>query len=90
MADNSNKSPTTNLEDTALIAYMMLKGHQIKPWRSSEDPVRVSFDIEGDSDKIEYDMQNFYNNNQVGIQDYVKCLKQVKSIMYNMKKLVTK
>jgi len=36
MADN--KSPTTNLEDTNLIAFMLLKGHKIREWQNTEEP----------------------------------------------------
>jgi hypothetical protein len=86
MADS--RSPTTNLEDTSLVAFMVYKGHKINLWRCVEDPKRVSFDIEGDSEKIESDMQQFYNNEMVGIQDYTRCLKDVKSRMYNFKKII--
>jgi hypothetical protein len=78
---------TTNLEDTMLIAFLLLKGHKIKEWRRSDEPDRVSFDVEGNEDSIVADMNKYYNNEVVGIQDFVKCLKEVKSRMYNMKKI---
>ena len=77
----------TNLEDTPLVAFLLLKGYKIKPWRDVSDSDHVSFDIEGEADGIELDMQKYYSNEQVGIQDYIKCLKEVKSQMYNLKKV---
>jgi len=82
-------TPTTNLEDTMLVAYMVLKGHKIKPWRDKESPDHITFDIEGDVAKIEADMQTYYANEQVGIADFVRCFKSVKSQMYAMKKVTT-
>ena len=79
-------TPTTNLEDTMLVAYMVLKGHKIKPWRDVENGDHITFDIEGDVAKIEADMQTYYANEQVGIADFVRHFKAVKSQMYAMKK----
>lgn len=79
--------PTTNLEDTMLVAFMVLRGHKIKPWRNVENENHVTFDIEGDANAVEADMQRYYANEPVGVQDYVKCLRDVKSQMYNFKKL---
>ncbi len=82
-------STITNLEDTSLIAYLKLKGHTAIPWLSRDDPddLRVSFDIQGDPLQIESDIQRFYDNEQVGIQDFCRSLKETKSAMYNMKKI---
>ena len=77
----------TNLEDISLVAFLLLKGHKIKPWRDTSDSDHVSFDIEGEANGIELDMHKYYSNEQVGIQDYIKCLKEVKSQMYNLKKV---
>jgi hypothetical protein len=77
----------TNLEDTSLIAFLLYKGHKIHPWRDSTERNHVVFDVIGDSQAIEIDMDKYYNNEQVGIQDYVRCLKEVKSQMYNLKKI---
>lgn len=81
------RSPTTNLEDTMLVAFMVLRGHKIKPWRDTNNENHVTFDIEGDANAVEADMQRYYANEPVGVQDYVKCLRDVKSQMYNFKKL---
>ena len=82
-------TPTTQLEDTMLVAYMVLKGHKIHPWRDAENHDHISFDIKGDADQIEADMQKYYANEQVGIADFVRCFKSVKSQMYAMKKVAT-
>lgn len=82
-------SHTTNLEDTSLVAFLKLKGHVTIPWisRDDETDIRVSFDIQGEQRNIERDMQAFYDNEKVGIQDFCRCLKDVKSAMYNMRKI---
>ena len=79
----------TSLEDTMLVAYLMLNGHTAKPWLSKDDPIepRVSFDIYGKQAEIESHMQEFYNNQLVGVQDFCRQLKSVKNIMYNMKRI---
>jgi len=89
---DSTVKPVTSLEDTSLIAYLKLKGHILIPWISRDDPsdIRVSFDIQGNELQIEKDMQTFYDNEQVGIQDFCRNLKEVKSTMYNLKRIKTR
>jgi hypothetical protein len=81
--------PTSMLEDSQLVAFLKLKGHQIVAHICRDDPQdpRVAFDVKGDDDEIQTDVQLFYDNARVGIQDYCRCLKDVKSLMYNMRKL---
>jgi hypothetical protein len=83
------EEPITTLEDTSLVAYLKLKGHTLIPWISREDPsdTRVSFDIQGDRAAIAADMQRFFDNELIGIQDFCRNLKEVKSAMYNMKRI---
>jgi hypothetical protein len=87
-SDGNSRSPTTNLEDTMLVAFMVLKGHKIKLWRDATNPDHVSFDILGSPDEIEASMKEYYENKEVGVADFVRCLKDVKSQMYNMKKIL--
>jgi hypothetical protein len=68
-------------EDTNIVAFLIMRGHKIKPWRCT-DGMRVAFDIEGD---VSTDLEMYYSNVQVGIQDFVKNLKMVKSCIANMK-----
>jgi len=81
--------PTTNLEDTMLVAFLKLKGLIAIPWisRDDKDDPRVSFDIQGDAEEIERYMFEFYNNSTVGVQDFCRQLRDVKSTLYNMKKV---
>jgi hypothetical protein len=80
---------TTSLEDTMLVSYLILKGHIAIPWLCRDDPSdrRVAFDIQGEQERIEKDMQAFYNNESVGVQDFCRQLKSVKSLMYNLKRI---
>jgi hypothetical protein len=81
---------TTNIEDTSLVAFLKLQGHVCIPWISRDDPsdVRVSFDIQGDEATIVADIQKFYDPNfSVRVQDFCKMLKDVKSSMYNLKRV---
>ncbi len=82
----------TLFEDSQLVAFLKLKGHGLTAYISRDDPddPRVGFEIKGGEDQIEADMQAYYSNEQVGIQDYVRCLKDVKSQMYNTRKLYRK
>jgi hypothetical protein len=89
MSPTRDPTKVTCLEDAQLVAFMKLKGYIAIPWISRDDPSdpRVSFDIQGDSDKIESDMQGFYNNELVGIQDFTRAYKEVKSLMYSLKRI---
>lgn len=79
-------SPTTNIEDTLLVAFMVFKGHQIKEWKDEDG--HVSFDILGEPEKIQADMADYYDANYcVSITEFVRCFKEVKSRMYNFKNL---
>jgi len=70
------------IEDTALVAFLMLRGHKVMPIRKVEDPNRIAFSVAGD---IKLDMDLYNKNYEVGIQDYVKSLKMVRSMMFNAK-----
>jgi len=68
------------LEDTSLIAYLALKGHQFKPIK--RDDGRIIFQIEGDFTE---DLQGLYANPSVPILDYIKWLKTVRSSIFSLK-----
>ena len=87
----SNEMITT-LEDTSLVAFLSLQGHKVVPLRSKapvpeEAQPRIVFDIYGD---IEADVKAYQSNAMVGIADFVRHLKQVRSSMFTLKKLNTK
>ena len=86
---------TVTLDDTQHVAFLKLMGYVVKPWievdeqNPNQDPnmKRVEFQIEGDPDSVEKDMQRFYDNEMIPIQDFCRCLKEVKSAMYNLRRL---
>lgn len=68
------------LEDTSLIAYLALKGHQFKPIR--RDDGRIIFQVNGD---FSSDLQELFTNPCVPILDYIKWLKTVRSSIFSLK-----
>ena len=95
--EKSTRDPTRiiTLDDTQHVAFLKLKGWKVVPWIETDDQApnqdpntkRVEFQVEGDPDSIEKDMQKFYDNELVPIQDFCRCLKEVKSAMYNLRRL---
>ena len=83
--------PRVLLEDTMLVAFLKLKGITATPWVCTDDDDvnkgRVQFEMSGEPGEVEKQMQAYYGNEKVGIQDYVRCLKETKSEMYNIKKI---
>lgn len=75
---------TATFEDINMVAYFMLKGRQVIPWVAKTNPIRISFDVIGD---VKRDIQAYHQNDLVGIQDYTKCVKAVKDMLYNCKEL---
>lgn len=70
----------TTLEDTSLVAYLALRGHQFKPIKRTDG--RVIFQIDGD---VSSDLQEIYANPLVPILDYIKWLKTVRSSIFSLK-----
>lgn len=95
--EKPTRDPTkvVTLDDTQHVAFLRLKGYKVTPWievddqNPNQDPNsrRVEFQIEGDSDAIEKEMQKFYANESVGVQDFCRCLKEIKSSMYGLRRL---
>ena len=95
--EKSSRDPTriVTLDDTQHVAFLKLKGWKVTPWievdeqNPNQDPntKRVEFQIEGDPDSIEKDMQEFYQNELVGVQDFCRCLKEIKSSMYGLRRI---
>jgi hypothetical protein len=98
MATENSRSPTvsvetskpeaTFMEDSHQVAFMVLKGHKIKLWRDTEDASHIQFEILCTPDQADTEMAKYFANEQVGITDYINCLKSVKSQMYSMKKMI--
>ena len=77
----------TILDDTSLVAWLLLKGHAVTPLRCVNNDQRLSFNIAGDTSSIEKDMNDFHNNVYVKVQDFNRSLKTVKSMIWNMRKV---
>lgn len=93
MVTESSRSPTvdplaTFMEDNNQVAFMVLKGYKVKPWRDTEDPRHIMFEILCSPEDVDREMEKYFGNEQVGITDYINCLKSVKSQMYSMKKTI--
>lgn len=77
--------------DVMMVAYYKLRGHTVIPWISDDDPRdphRVEFDVIGEEGSIEKSMEAYYNNEPVGINDYIRCVKDAKTTIWNMKKII--
>jgi hypothetical protein len=72
------------LEDANVVAYLIMKGHIAIPFIShiSDHTARVSWDIQGD---VEDTLRGYYSNESVGVRDFVRILKDVRSEMYSTK-----
>lgn len=71
----------TTFDDTMIVAYLMLRGHRVTP-RKDPKTDRIKFDIHGD---VTLDIRDYYDNAGVGVQEYARCLKEVRNQIYNFK-----
>ena len=87
---NPTRDPTLLLQDSILVSFLKLRGHNLVPVICRDDPVdpRVAWDPTNcDQSKLEFDMLDFYNDARVGIQSFNTVFKAVKSSMYNLKRI---
>lgn len=71
----------TVFDDVYLVAYLALKGHKVVP-TINRSINRVSFEVYGD---VESTLSSYYSNDQVGISEYLRMLKQYRSTFFSMK-----
>ena len=71
----------SEFEDTTLVAYLHCRGFKFEPFRDDESR-RVKFRVFGDIDTV---LAEFYQNVSINVQDFVKCLKIVRSCLFNTK-----
>jgi hypothetical protein len=71
---------TTEIEDATIIAFLSLKGHHINPYRRADG--RVVFKVSGD---ISHTLHELYSNVHIGILDYIKSLKTIRSSIFTIK-----
>ena len=77
----TNSGPIFNeFEDATIVAFLALGGHIVTPIRNPNG--RIIFEVEGD---IARDVEAFYTNQPVGIADYVRTLKSIKSQIFTLK-----
>jgi hypothetical protein len=69
------------IDDTNIVAYLHYCGFKFSPVKKGVDG-RVAFKVYGDIDAT---LASFYDNNNIGIQDYVACLKKVRGSMFLIK-----
>lgn len=69
------------IDDTNIVAYLHLCGFKFTPVKKGVGD-RVGFKVYGDIDST---LAKFYDNSEVGIQDYVACLKKVRGSMFLIK-----
>lgn len=83
------------LEDTQHVAFLKMLGYRVVPWIEAPakgvtvDPNsrRVEFQVFGVSAEIEKDMQKFYDDKPYPIQSFCRHLKDIKSAMYNLRRM---
>jgi hypothetical protein len=81
---------TTCIEDYNIVAYMKMKGWIAIPWVSDDENLRVAFDIQGDQQQAEEEMQGYHNGEMVNVYEYVRYQKDVKTQAYNLKQIYQK
>ena len=83
----------TTIEDANIVAFLVLKGFICIPFIQTEKSekggdkggsARVAWDVEGEVAPV---IHKFYENENVGVHDYVRVLKDVRSQMYNCKSM---
>ena len=87
--DETNQVKGRIMEDTYLVAFLTMKGHIAIPFIRDGDKApdgfaRVAFDVQGDVDRT---VNLYYANMDVGVRDYAKSIKDIKSAMWNLKNM---
>ena len=82
---------TVSINDANIVAYLVMKGYiaipYIKTEASENQGSRVSWDVQGDPDAINAEVKIFWENERVGIRDYVRVLKDIRGTMYEIKNM---
>jgi hypothetical protein len=81
--EKTSKSEAVVMEDTNIVAYLNYKGFRFSPFRKSPGSERIAFHVYGDIDDT---LAEFYDpKTAVGVQEFVSCLKKVRSSMFLLK-----
>ena len=88
---NEKVKDTVSINDANIVAYLVMKGYiaipYIKTEASENQGSRVSWDVQGDPDAINAEVKIFWENERVGIRDYVRILKDIRGTMYEIKNM---
>jgi hypothetical protein len=88
---NEKVKDTVPIDDANIVAYLVMKGYIAIPYIKTEatesQSSRVSWDVQGDTDAINTEVKMFWANERVGIRDYVRILKDIRSTMYTVKNM---
>ena len=88
---NEKVKDTVPINDANIVAYLVMKGYVAIPYIKSEasenQSSRVSWDVQGDPDAINAEVKIFWENERVGIRDYVRILKDIRGTMYEIKNM---
>jgi len=91
VAQKDTEKDTVPIDDANMIAYLELKGYTAIPYIKTEASEnygsRVSWDVIGNVDQINEEIGRFWANETVGVRDFVRILKDVRSNMYNLKNM---
>ena len=91
MDEKLARKEVVTVEDANIVAFLVLKGYIAIPYIKTESTEsqssRVAWDVQGDADAIEAEIAIFWANERIGIRDYVRILKDIRSNMYNVKAL---
>ena len=78
------------IDDANMVAFLIFKGFMaipfIKEEKGEESSSRVAWVIESESERdVTAAMNQYYHNERIGIQDFVRILKDVRGQMYQVK-----
>lgn len=68
-------------EDAVIVAFLSLRNYKISPQKT--DSGKVVFVVEGE--KIDNALQELYGNASVGVLDFIKALKGLRSSIFALK-----
>ena len=88
MVEQISKNQVTTVEDANIVAFLVMKGYTAIPYIIAEarpgQSSRVAWDIDAD---VKDAIKAFYENERIGVRDFVRALKEIRSGMYNMKQM---
>jgi hypothetical protein len=74
----------TLLENAPVVAVCVVKGLEVIPFKKTDD--RIAFIVRGD---VASALNCIYQNEQIGINDYLKALSSVRNAIFTLKNLKT-